>query len=157
MPNRFRVFQSLQRAHSALFRAADKALRDQADVTAAQTAILFVLSTRDGAPITTIAQALNMGNSSITGLVDRMAARGFVRRALSRDDKRVQQVFLEPSGRALLSSTAAITRNMNEALLAPFTPAEQETIARFLSFTSDKAATIIDEASRQASTEKETA
>ncbi|MEM1182424.1 MAG: MarR family transcriptional regulator [Acidobacteriota bacterium] len=128
----FRVFHLLQRAHGALFRAADKFLRHAEGLTAAQHGVLLVLSTDDGVPISTIAEELRMGKSSLTGLVDRMSKTGLVRRAPCPVDGRVTRIHLEPAGRRLIGRTVGRIKAQNEALLEPFSDAERDTIRRFL-------------------------
>lgn len=132
MVTKLRVFQQLQVAHSALFRAADHRTRKQMDVTTAQLAVLFILSRADGQPISDISKTLAMGKSSLTGLVDRMCAKGLVRRSPSLEDGRIINVHVEPLGRKLLEQGARETSQFNAALLAPFSIEEQKTIERFL-------------------------
>lgn len=143
MPKKLRVFHLLQRAHSALFRAADRDIRAREGVTAVQTGVLFVLSHEDGQPITVIADELNMGKSSLTGLIDRMAGAGLVRREASDDDGRVQRVFLEPEGRALSDRAGLRVQQINAEILAPFSQTEQDVIRRFLTHVSEIGQTAI--------------
>ncbi|MEM7582852.1 MAG: MarR family transcriptional regulator [Acidobacteriota bacterium] len=155
MPNRSpRVFHLVQQAHSALFRAADKLLRRTEGITAGQHGVLLVLSGDDGVPITTIADKLKMGKSSLTGLVDRMSDRGLVRRAACPTDGRVQLVTIEPAGRELLDRRKAHVKRTNERLLAPFSSAEQETIERFLRHVADNASDIVEDESQEHKTLK---
>ncbi|MEL7486692.1 MAG: MarR family winged helix-turn-helix transcriptional regulator [Pseudomonadota bacterium] len=139
-----RVFHLLQRAHSALFRASDRALRDRAGLTATQQAILFSLASDDGVAITAIASDLRMGNSSLTGLIDRMSVQGLVERRRSDDDGRSHLVFIKPAGREVVSATLAETRRINAGLLKPFSDAERATIERFLTHVSENAEAIVN-------------
>ena len=74
-------------------------------VTATQHGVLLALSRDDGQPISAIADSLKMGKSSLTGLVDRMAADGLVRREIDADDLRVQRIFIERRGRGIVTRT----------------------------------------------------
>ncbi|MEO1013967.1 MAG: MarR family winged helix-turn-helix transcriptional regulator [Pseudomonadota bacterium] len=139
-----RVFHQLQRAHAGVFRAADRRLKAEFGLTSAQQAILFHLAEEDGSPISAIADALNMGKSSLTGLVDRMAARGLVRRASDDADGRVIRINLTPEGARRVRETATLTKAINADLLAEFTHQEQAVIARFLSFLADDAGALIE-------------
>lgn len=138
-----RVFHLLQKARSALFRAVDQSLNHQFGLRATQQAVLFILMERDGAPITDIAEQLQVGKSSLTGLIDRMAERGYLRREQSTADGRSYTIFIEPKGRVLCEQTLPATRRINAALLEPFSDSEQDTIARFLHHVADNAATIV--------------
>ena len=126
-----RIFHLLQRAHNALFRAADRRLRD-IGLTASQQGVLFVLQQENDLPVSTIATRLAMGKSSLTGLIDRMESKGLVSRTPNASDARSQLVHIEDAGRALADDGGHSTRAFNAALLAPFSASEQATIARFL-------------------------
>ncbi len=149
-----KVFQLLQEAHSALFRAADQALRERSGLTASQQGVLFVLMKKDGVPISTIAEALKMGKSSLTGLIDRMAEKGLVRRRPSASDARSILIFLEDPGRRLVQETAPATKQINAALLEPFSPDERALVARFLRHVSTHAATIVTTQAKTAITQR---
>ena len=138
-----RVFHLIQQAHSALFRAADHALQENVGLTTSQQAVLFVLMRRDGTPITTIADELRMGKSSLTGLIDRMSAKGLVTRRQSPTDARSYEVFIEDAGRELVHDTLASTKKINTSLLQPFSAKECAVIERFLRHVSDNAEEIV--------------
>lgn len=150
----FRVFQNLQQAHSALFRAADKVLRAKQGLTASQQAILFLLKSKGPMPSTDIASALSMGNSSVTGLVDRMIAKGFVSRCTSQSDGRVTLISLEDQGAALCDAALPMVSNINGALLAPFSEPEQQTIKAFLDHVRENAADITENAAQPEATQR---
>ncbi len=133
----------MQRAHSALFRASDRYLRDKAGLSSSQHAVLLALMKRDGLPISEIAEQLNLGKSSLTGLIDRMSASGLVHRKRSTQDARVLTVHLEKEGRQLVEATLAGTRKINNQLLEPFSPGERETIAQFLTHLAENADKIV--------------
>ncbi len=139
-----RIFYQLQKAHSALFRAADKSSKATFGLTVSQQAVLFLLSRKDGQPISDLAQTLSMGNSSLTGLVDRMCQKGFVRREVLSSDARVVQIFIEQQGRELIEKSLPAIKKYNQQLLAPFNEEEWQVIGRFLSHVSDNADEIIN-------------
>ncbi len=140
----FRVFHALQRAHGALFRAADHALKAHTGLTATQQAVLFALVKRDRQPISAIAARLNMGKSSLTGLIDRMVAAELVTRQPCPTDGRSTIISIGDAGRRAAEATAEGTQRINAALLAPFTAGEQKIIARFLTHAAENGADIIN-------------
>ncbi|MEO0329729.1 MAG: MarR family transcriptional regulator [Pseudomonadota bacterium] len=144
MNRALRVFHQLQVAHSALFRAADQRARSETGLTTTQLAVLFVLDRRDGQPISEIAKALAMGKSSLTGLIDRMCEKGLVKRLDSSKDGRITNIYLQDLGRQALDSNSHKTKQINQALLAPFSVREQETIRRFLEHIAENAGEIIN-------------
>ncbi|KEJ89300.1 MarR family winged helix-turn-helix transcriptional regulator [Sulfitobacter donghicola] len=143
MTRKFKVFHQLQIAYSAVFRAADHRCRAEIGLSTSQLGVLFVLSRKDGRPISEISQALSMGKSSITGLVDRMCEKGLVRRSPSPLDGRVTHIYLEPLGHAALNKGKQLTSRFNDAVLAPFSAQEQDIIERFLFHLADDAEGII--------------
>ena len=143
MSSPLRVFHQLQIAHAALFRAADQRTQSELGLSNTQLGVLFVLQRKDGLPISDIAKALSVGKPGLTGLIDRMCERALVRRAPSKEDRRVTHVFLEPRGRQMLEGGSAEVKRFNAALLAPFSAEEQAVIGRFLTHITENASDII--------------
>ncbi len=69
------------------------------DLHPAQAGALLQLAS--SLPMNELAAALACDNSNVTGLVDRLEARGLVARQPSPDDRRVKHVVLTSSGRLL--------------------------------------------------------
>ncbi|MBV7266138.1 MarR family winged helix-turn-helix transcriptional regulator [Erythrobacter ani] len=132
MSKQLRVFHRLQAAHSALFRAADRHLRDTVGLGNAQQTILFMLMREDGLSLGSIARQLQLGKPGVSGLVDRLEAGGFAERRPDPDDARGVRLHILPAGRAAAQRAAPITKAINRELLAPFSESERDTIARFL-------------------------
>lgn len=148
MTKKLLVFHQLQVAHSALFRAADHRARTEIGLTTAQLAVLFILYRSDGQPISHLAKQLAMGKSSLTGLIDRMCEKGFVRRSASAEDGRVTHIYIEKNGREAVERGQKQTEQYNHELLAPFSDDEQQTIQRFLQHLSQNADDIINNPSK---------
>ena len=98
----------------------------------AQSGVLFVLAKTDGATMGALAQALDLAPSAVSGLVQRMEAQGWIARRASETDARTQHVWLQPSGRALLPALNKALGRINDKLHDAFTPAELQTVARWL-------------------------
>ncbi len=138
-----RVFHLLQKAHSALFRAADTRVKAELGLSTTQQAVLFVLFQKDGQAISTIAKSLSMGKSSLTGLVDRMCDQELVKRSSSSPDGRVVNIYLEDKGRKIVETSLPRVQSYNKQLLAPFSEDEQDIIHRFLEHIAQNAHTIV--------------
>jgi DNA-binding MarR family transcriptional regulator len=138
-----KVFHLIQKAHSALFRAADRSLKRNVGLSTAEQAILFTLRIQDGAPITAIAEQLKMGKPSLTGIVDRMSERSLLERRQSDEDGRRFEVFILPAGKEAVDMTLSSTKRINSDLLEPFSKEERQVIERFLLHVSDNAETIV--------------
>jgi DNA-binding MarR family transcriptional regulator len=98
----------------------------------AQAGVLFVLARHDGVSMGALAQALDLAPSAVSGLVQRMEALGWVVRRASAQDARTQQLWLEPAGQAQLPGLRQATQRINQRLAEGFTPAELQTVARWL-------------------------
>lgn len=127
-----RVFHLLHLAHGALFRALDRRMRANEGITTAHQVILFILVAEDGLPSSEVARRAGHSKSRLTGLVDTLEERGLVERKPSEEDGRVNLLHATRSGRALIARTVTETKELNAALLAPFSKKEQETIGAFL-------------------------
>jgi DNA-binding MarR family transcriptional regulator len=87
------TLRALFRDHRLRFLAAAGEL----DLHPAQAGALLQL--HEPLPMHELAAELGCDNSNVTGLVDRLAARGLVTRELSPGDRRVRQVVLTAEGR----------------------------------------------------------
>jgi DNA-binding MarR family transcriptional regulator len=87
------------------------------DLTAQQVWLLAELPERDGLPIGALADLMQCHGSNVTGLVDRLEARGLVSRQASTADRRVKYVELTDQGRALRGEAIAIARRPPRVLL----------------------------------------
>jgi MarR family transcriptional regulator, organic hydroperoxide resistance regulator len=89
------LFRSLFRQHRRRFLIAAAEL----DLHPAQAGALLQLDSP--LPMTELAALLGCDNSNVTGLIDRLEARGLVARQPSSQDRRVKHVVLTPAGRAM--------------------------------------------------------
>lgn len=86
-------------AHQVSRRAREKLARW--GVTPTQYAVLKVLWERNGQNGATVGARLAIDSATVTGLIDRLAASGFIERRASPEDRRINLLFLTPRGRAL--------------------------------------------------------
>jgi DNA-binding MarR family transcriptional regulator len=101
-------------------------------VTAAQSALLFVLGKRDGVLMGEAGRALDMGLSGVTGLSDRMVEADLIEKRADPDDGRAYRLWLTPQGRKALARTKAGVAELNARLTQSFTDAEIDIVARWL-------------------------
>ncbi|WP_298301786.1 MarR family winged helix-turn-helix transcriptional regulator [uncultured Erythrobacter sp.] len=138
-----KVFYLLQKAHSALFRASDGFLKEHTGLSSSQQAVLLLLRKEGDLQISVIADHLGMSRSSLSGLIDRMSAKGLVTRRPNDADGRSFEIHIEEAGLQLVGATVLDTKRMNAALLEPFSNEERETIERFLTHVAINAETIV--------------
>lgn len=139
-----RVFHLVQRANTALFRAADRRLGQRHGISATQLGVLLALLADDGQPLSRLGNSLGIAPASMSGLCDRMVVRGLVRRAADPDDGRVARLWLEPAGRSLAEQALPDVNAMNRTLLAGFSADEQAIVARFLDHLAEQAAPLLN-------------
>ncbi len=140
-----KIFFLMNRAHAAMSRAVARKTQALADLSVPQHGVLVLLSKRDGQTVSELAQGLSMRNSSLSGLIDRMVERGFVRRMRPDADGRVVRIYLEDIAKDLVQRTVPLVQQANTRLLAGFSETEQAVIGRFLSHLADNAEEIIDQ------------
>jgi DNA-binding MarR family transcriptional regulator len=70
--------------------------------------------------------------ATITGVVDRLALRGFVSALNDPKDRRRRAVALTDRGREATEAAIKVAADITAATLTPLTPDEQRTIARLL-------------------------
>lgn len=86
-----------------------KPLLDDLGITYPQYLVLSVLWEKDGQMISAIADRLALEPSTITPLVKRLEAAGFVKRRRSTEDERQVGVHLTASGKAMQARTGCLT------------------------------------------------
>ena len=77
------------------------AIASEFDLAPAQLGALKALDPADPVPMRHLAQALACDNSTVTGIVDRLEARGLVERRADPNDRRVKMLVVTPEGAAL--------------------------------------------------------
>lgn len=107
-------------------------LAAELELSAAQCHVLHVIEPGRPIPMRQLADTLACDASNVTGLVDRLEARGLVRRQPSPTDRRVRVLELTPAGVRL--RTVLLDR-MTEAppALKRLSEREQQALARILS------------------------
>ena len=117
-----------------LQKARDRALHE----LGTDTPTLEVLATlrRAGAPYrlrtSEIEAATSVTAGAISQRLDRLEARGFVRRRRDEADKRVIHVSMTKQGRKLIDDVVARLMAREERLLAPFDERDRQTLERLL-------------------------
>jgi MarR family transcriptional regulator, 2-MHQ and catechol-resistance regulon repressor len=121
----------LARAHAAIARHAEA---DAAvdGLTLAEFAILESLLHKGRLRLGELQQTVLVTSGGTTYLVDRLAARGLVRRAECPEDRRVRYAELTAAGETLVRAAFARHAERIRRAVAGLTPAEQEVATRLL-------------------------
>ena len=81
-------------------------------------------------PMSRLAEQLGVSLPNVTGIVERMVERGMVERSRPEDDRRVVEVRICPSGRALLDEIDMVKRQQMANVINRLTPEQQERALR---------------------------
>lgn len=116
---RFRgiIFESLMKPHG---------------LTHAQAYVLNQLFLEDGLTQTELSTRMNVGTVTVSGLVDRLEARGFVRRSADSRDRRAKTVWLSDSASGLLEHMVREFGTMNDIATAGLSDDEIVEMTRML-------------------------
>jgi DNA-binding MarR family transcriptional regulator len=102
------------------------------DLRVAEFTILRLLA--DNGPVAQrrLAEALDMAAPNMAVTLDRMAARGWIERVRSTDDRRSQRVHLTAAGERLAAEADRIAASMEEPALAGLSRAERALLIELL-------------------------
>lgn len=119
---------------SAAQRRVESAIQaDGGGKTAARAGLVLALKA-DGSPMPTaeLGAALDIGPSTLSGLIDRMARDGLVERRADPLDGRAWQIALTEAGKEVRADAVRSARQLNDQLCEGFDEAELVTIERWL-------------------------
>lgn len=94
------------------------------DLTPVQFAALDAVAAEPGMDQATLAARIAYDRATIGGVVDRLAAKGLLHRAVSRADRRARVLALTPDGAAMLAAATPVVLALQAAILGPLDPGE---------------------------------
>ena len=123
------ILRSLRR----IMRATDvqsRKLMAEHEITGPQ--LLCLQALLDDGPLTTsaLAKLVNLANSTVVGILDRLEAKGRIARERSTQDRRVVLVYITDEGRALLARAPSPLQDRLAQGLAKLPEKEQTVLAR---------------------------
>ncbi len=101
-------------------------------VSIPQTDVLTTLTEEEGVSQQELAKRLYVTKGNISGLIDRLAAAGFVERRPSESDRRQHAIYLTDAGRAMAERAIAVQHRWIEATLGRMDPADLAALDRQL-------------------------
>jgi DNA-binding MarR family transcriptional regulator len=99
------------------------------DLTMQQLKTLMIVGLGGPASGQQLAAALGIGLAGVSGVVHRLSARGYVRRAVDPEDRRVRRVHLTPKGAKLIDDLRNAGRKNKRRLLRKLDPAALQKMA----------------------------
>lgn len=121
----------LRRAQGCMHRDFLSALTDF-DITQNQAAVIFLINANPGLSQIEIANELQIDPATMTAILDRLEARGFVQRKRSKTDRRRQLLYTTPRGQKTLKSMRAKIERHVKRFRRRFSEAEQATLIDLL-------------------------
>ncbi len=132
-PRAHRLVLLLSKAHHALFRAIDRDASAKLGVTGAQLGPLFFVAGNPACVQGDVGRELGINKAATSKLVSRgVEAELIVRRPSDRDGRAVT-LHLGPRAGPVIDGARPMVRKLNRELMAGFTAAEIDVVARFLS------------------------
>ena len=119
-------------ARSRLFARLDQALVNAAGITAAQSGALYYLMANDGCLLSELSRALTLDKPAVTVLVDRLEARGLVKRRSILSDRRDVGIFLTEPGREAAGKCLGVIKKFNDAVKERLSQDEIDVLSRAL-------------------------
>ena len=103
----------------------------ECDLSPVQCHVLHLMEPGEAIPMRRLAEMLSCDASNVTGLIDRLEARGLAERRPSPDDRRVKALALTPAGAQL---RAKLLKGMTRRPLplSRLSPEDQRTLVRIL-------------------------
>ena len=118
----------LQQIAVALYLQETEALQ----LTPVQYAILQSIHNQPSIDQRTLARTIGLDTSTLAGVVDRLEARGLLRRNTTPEDRRVRRITITPEGSDLLVQAIPAIRRAQTRMLAPLPPEERTEFMRML-------------------------
>ncbi len=124
------LIRRMQQASVAIF---DNEVRAAGvDITSVQFAAMMKIASEPGIDQASVAQAIAYDRVTIGGVVDRLEAKGFVRREIDRRDRRARRLYLEKKGEAVLAHVRPVVREAQDKILAGLDGAERDMLTALL-------------------------
>jgi MarR family transcriptional regulator, lower aerobic nicotinate degradation pathway regulator len=116
------LVRRLHQIHVALFQERCAAY----EITPLQYSLLSALAVRGTADQTTLAADVALDRTTTTGALKRLQTRGFIQRAVPRDDRRARACTLTAAGAGLLRKMEAAARAAHRDTLASLSKPDQK-------------------------------
>ena len=102
------------------------------DITPVQYATLAAVNVYPGIDQLRVANAIGFDRTTISGVIDRLEAKGFLQRLPSKVDRRAKELLTTPAGRKLLQAIEDSTNRVQARILAPLPAAEKKAFLQSL-------------------------
>ncbi len=97
---------------------------DISEFNGAQGRILYVLWEEDNVPIRCLSEKTGLAKTTLTSMLDRMEASGFIKRSFDPSDRRTVKICLTDTAKDLKEQYDAVSTEMSEIFYRGFTDEE---------------------------------
>lgn len=109
-----------------------KFIEDKISISPAQMGILFLLQKGNLRPMSELGKLLEIDNSTITGLVDRLEKSGFVERSADPTDRRKWLISITETGDGEINQAKIIVKEVNRKVQEGFSEDEINSFRKVL-------------------------
>jgi DNA-binding MarR family transcriptional regulator len=102
------------------------------EINPAQGRIMFVLWRNDGLSIHQLAKETSLGKSTLTSMLDRLEKAGFLRRELSKEDRREILIWRTEKDKSFQKQYVEISEEMTELYYRGFSKEEMDRFESYL-------------------------
>lgn len=127
-----RLFYLLNLARQRVYKYADQNTEEHLGISITQLGALLLIQQDEGCLLKDIAKSLNLNNSALTGLANRMEQNGLLLRKPCEQDGRASRMYLTPLGHEKVQLALPLIKQLNSAMAAGFSDDEIKVILRFL-------------------------
>ena len=99
-------------------------------ISMAQLHILYTLQRTGEMTMSHLAEVLDVSLSNATGLVDRIAERGFIERTRPPEDRRIVRIRITPEGKRMLEEVDSVSDDLLRGVLAGLGRSSLASVAR---------------------------
>lgn len=127
-----RLFYMLNMAQHRVYKYADQHAEQDLGVTITQMGALFIINENEGCLLKELAGILQLNNSALTGLANRLEQNGLIKRKPCPDDGRASRLYLTKLGKNKVSLAIPLTQTLTKKIQGDFSEEEMQTIVKFL-------------------------
>lgn len=109
------------------------------EITSVQFAALSAVNARPGIDQASLAGMIAYDRATITGVIDRLEAKNYVCRTVSKRDRRIREINLTDAGREVILRMIPTVRSLQNEILMGLTVEERETFVRLAKKAADAA------------------
>lgn len=104
----------------------------EADLVQLEYALLVFVDDVPGISQQSLSEALGIDRNNVSLIVDKLEARGLLRRAVNDADRRARELYITPEGRKLWRGHRVKVRQANDRIMSPLTAEEKELLLDML-------------------------